>query len=408
VHSVDAIEERYGDGVLPWIASRIGDDGVVDDPTLGMTSLLWRSRSPEAFDVAARIRGVDSVLPWFPGPDEPGPLATWILEQPELGSALLAGRLLRAGGATLLEENAARTLHRADPRGTRQRMRAGLDPADAARLDRLLDGLDLPVPPVPEEVRAALDAVPVVDLPPSLPVAIAQFDWYAEEERHSLSWIDSEVFDAAMRLTAYVTPGGTDGLVFECLVVYRPCEPDTPQRVTVDLHRFGFGLPPGPHPHISRIVLDREAAAERAADLEPMVYPFGDLTPVEQLAYRMSETRADRDRIFLAGADLAAFAQLPPGAVPLFTLDSWAHPDGVDDKRSHSAEWVYILEALRERRAITESLTGRTRNDHIRFWISRYRRTVRDYERLPQHHATIVQWSMIIIMTRRLAHHHQT
>ena len=39
-------------------------------------------------------------------------------------------------------------------------------------------------------------------------------------------------------------------------------------------------------------------------------------------------------------------------------------------------------------------------------WISRCRRTVRDYERLPHHHAAIVQWSMIIIMTRRLAHHH--
>jgi transposase len=40
-------------------------------------------------------------------------------------------------------------------------------------------------------------------------------------------------------------------------------------------------------------------------------------------------------------------------------------------------------------------------------WISRCRRTVRDYERLPEHHAAIVQWSMIIIMTRRLANHHK-
>jgi putative transposase len=41
-------------------------------------------------------------------------------------------------------------------------------------------------------------------------------------------------------------------------------------------------------------------------------------------------------------------------------------------------------------------------------WISRCRRTVRDYERLPEHHAAIVQWSMIIIMSRRLARHHST
>jgi transposase len=39
-------------------------------------------------------------------------------------------------------------------------------------------------------------------------------------------------------------------------------------------------------------------------------------------------------------------------------------------------------------------------------WINRCRRTVRDYERLPAHHAAMVQWAMIIIMTRRLAHHH--
>jgi transposase len=39
-------------------------------------------------------------------------------------------------------------------------------------------------------------------------------------------------------------------------------------------------------------------------------------------------------------------------------------------------------------------------------WINRCRRTVRDYERLPQHHAAMIQWAMIALMTRRLAHHH--
>jgi transposase len=36
-------------------------------------------------------------------------------------------------------------------------------------------------------------------------------------------------------------------------------------------------------------------------------------------------------------------------------------------------------------------------------WISRYRRTVRDYERLPAHHEAAVTWAMITIMARRLA-----
>jgi putative transposase len=35
-------------------------------------------------------------------------------------------------------------------------------------------------------------------------------------------------------------------------------------------------------------------------------------------------------------------------------------------------------------------------------WISRYRRTVRDYERLPEHHEAAVIWAMITVMTRRL------
>jgi putative transposase len=36
-------------------------------------------------------------------------------------------------------------------------------------------------------------------------------------------------------------------------------------------------------------------------------------------------------------------------------------------------------------------------------WITRHRRTVRDYERLPAHHETYIYWSMIMVMSRRLA-----
>ena len=39
-------------------------------------------------------------------------------------------------------------------------------------------------------------------------------------------------------------------------------------------------------------------------------------------------------------------------------------------------------------------------------WITRHRRTVRDYERLAAHHETYVYWAMIIVMTRRLARQH--
>ena len=36
-------------------------------------------------------------------------------------------------------------------------------------------------------------------------------------------------------------------------------------------------------------------------------------------------------------------------------------------------------------------------------WITRHRRTIRDYERLPAHHETMIYWAMIAIMTKRLA-----
>jgi transposase len=40
-------------------------------------------------------------------------------------------------------------------------------------------------------------------------------------------------------------------------------------------------------------------------------------------------------------------------------------------------------------------------------WITRHRRTVRDYERLTEHHETIIYWAMIITMSRRLARQRQ-
>jgi transposase len=40
-------------------------------------------------------------------------------------------------------------------------------------------------------------------------------------------------------------------------------------------------------------------------------------------------------------------------------------------------------------------------------WISKHRRRVRDYERLPAHHAAMVTWAMVAVMTRRLARPHR-
>jgi Transposase DDE domain len=36
-------------------------------------------------------------------------------------------------------------------------------------------------------------------------------------------------------------------------------------------------------------------------------------------------------------------------------------------------------------------------------WISKHRRTTRDYERLPTSHEAMILWAMIALMARRLA-----
>src|SRR5438034_9187439 len=37
-------------------------------------------------------------------------------------------------------------------------------------------------------------------------------------------------------------------------------------------------------------------------------------------------------------------------------------------------------------------------------WISKHRRTVRDYETLPASHEAMILWAMIALMSRRLTH----
>jgi transposase len=58
-------------------------------------------------------------------------------------------------------------------------------------------------------------------------------------------------------------------------------------------------------------------------------------------------------------------------------------------KRSDDAVGFQVL----PRRWVVERTLG---------WITRHRRCVRDYERLPQHHAAMVRWSMIRITSQRL------
>ena len=54
-------------------------------------------------------------------------------------------------------------------------------------------------------------------------------------------------------------------------------------------------------------------------------------------------------------------------------------------------------------RATSKVLPRRWVVERTLAWITRHRRTVRDYERLAAHYETYVYWAMIIVMTRRVA-----
>jgi putative transposase len=67
-----------------------------------------------------------------------------------------------------------------------------------------------------------------------------------------------------------------------------------------------------------------------------------------------------------------------------------------------------VVEIVRKRpgQSTFEPLPRRWVVERTLAWISKHRRTVRDYECLPAHHAAMVVWAMIAVMTRRLARPH--
>jgi transposase len=68
-----------------------------------------------------------------------------------------------------------------------------------------------------------------------------------------------------------------------------------------------------------------------------------------------------------------------------------------------------VVEIVRKRpgQSTFEVLPRRWVVERTFAWISKHRRTVRDYERLPAHHAAMVTWAMIAVITRRLARSHR-
>jgi transposase len=94
------------------------------------------------------------------------------------------------------------------------------------------------------------------------------------------------------------------------------------------------------------------------------------------------------------GAAVEPAPRLPPrpaDAAYTGKLTAWA-----------AALKITVQVVARREQHIFEVLPRRWVVERTVAWISKHRRTVRDYEQLPASHEAMILWAMIALMTRRL------
>jgi transposase len=83
---------------------------------------------------------------------------------------------------------------------------------------------------------------------------------------------------------------------------------------------------------------------------------------------------------------------------------AWADAGYAGKLAAWAAAIGLVIEVVRKRDAHAfKVLPRRWVVERTFAWISKHRRCVRDYERLPEHHEAMVKWAMIALMARRLA-----
>jgi len=82
----------------------------------------------------------------------------------------------------------------------------------------------------------------------------------------------------------------------------------------------------------------------------------------------------------------------------------WADAGYAGKLTAWAASLHLVIEVVRKRDTHTfQVLARRWVVERTFAWISKHRRCVRDYERLPEHHEAVIKWAMIALMARRLA-----
>ncbi len=349
--------QRYGDAVVRWVADRVDADGTLHNRPWCLLPCLLACAAPAAFDIAVRVRSVSGSAEMA----HAASVATrWVLRHPEPGYRLAAAH------PQVVEE-----LFSLDPRGTRTALAAALG---AAAADELLATLDLHEEPLPDEVRQLLDDAPALELPASTPVPLGELD-EAFASFDVPIWDNANYFCAGMRLTGFVVPGGQDGLVFQAVMTGLGNAGAELMLTTIGFDerpRVRWGL--GPE-LISEAVAEQLRGAEiweldlpnGHVQVQPAPHPeFGaELGRMETVMLAITAEAALRDRAYLRPDQLVTRLGLPERAEALYTLDRWHHPNAAEAGTS-SVDLVLAVEALRERRAISRTVTQRDRDPHLR------------------------------------------
>lgn len=393
-----SLVERYGDGILPWLRSRIDRRGTLHNIPWCVLPCLLALDTREALEIALSARALDAQLPDF---TQPGAFASDrhddATEQAPANDPLeVARKWIDAHPARFpwLEELA----------------RAGNAHAAALLKDR---AAAFAIPPA---VRALLDAAPAIDEPPGPIWNVGALDAAAEGFDLPI-WDNANYTTGAMRVTGFASREG-DTLVVQT-ITYNPRGNEPVNR---DVHAYGPGAkrPSSnkllvPHSDMEPIWLDginRVAAnnvlhvwgehdAEgqpikdsRGTRLIPSAFPpdyfvvalngedvpvslhipdiLGPvdkrlkelhlLTPEEGLLLEVCTHH--RDQLFLGETALKKAVGAPPGAVKLFELDDFQWP--LAGEKS-TLDLFTMVEALKARRQITR-LPGEP-NSHPRHFL---------------------------------------
>ncbi|HVV83538.1 MAG TPA: hypothetical protein VHE35_10720, partial [Kofleriaceae bacterium] len=76
------LHDRYGDGIVPWLATRLDADGVLHNVPWCVVPCLLRCTSREAFELIWRVTRIEGRTPWG-GAGDADLLTAWCARHPE-------------------------------------------------------------------------------------------------------------------------------------------------------------------------------------------------------------------------------------------------------------------------------------------------------------------------------------